>query len=232
MRAPSPGVGLVLPRPRLRQRRMGNERVSRAARRSRRKRARRGRGRGRGDRPRGRRARSVSCGADRRLDAALPPPADRHERHGRLAPGLGRGALCRLPGRRGGDRRRDDDGPRRWNRPRRRRSRPQRARQARRARRDARRGDADPRRARRERPRRRAVRAARHAFEMGAGRSGPHHRLRHLHDRRSLRYAEGPQSARPADGAAGDALGIALTPAPENCATLGQIALLAQIGEL
>ena len=45
------------------------------------------------------------------LDAAFPRPADRHERHGRLAPGLGRGALCRLPGRRGGDRRRDDDDP-------------------------------------------------------------------------------------------------------------------------
>ena len=32
--------------------------------------------------------------------------------------------------------------------------------------------------------------------------------------------------------AAGDALGIALTPAPENCATLGQIALLRQAGDL
>ena len=52
-------------------------------------------------------------GADRRLDAAFPRPADRHERHGRFAPGLGRGALCRLPGRRGGNRRSDDDGSRR-----------------------------------------------------------------------------------------------------------------------
>ena len=52
-----------------------------------------------------RRARSVSRDADRRLDAAFPRPADRHERNGRLAPGLGRGALCRLPRRRGGDRR-------------------------------------------------------------------------------------------------------------------------------
>ena len=52
------------------------------------------------------------------------------------------------------------------------------------------------------RPRRRPVRAARHAFEMGAGRSGPHRRLRHLHDRRSLRRAEGPHLARPVDGAA------------------------------
>jgi 2-dehydro-3-deoxygalactonokinase len=32
--------------------------------------------------------------------------------------------------------------------------------------------------------------------------------------------------------AAGDALGIALTAAPEDCATLGQIALLSQAGEL
>ena len=31
---------------------------------------------------------------------------------------------------------------------------------------------------------------------------GPHRRVRHLHDRRSLRGAEGPHPARPADGAA------------------------------
>ncbi len=32
--------------------------------------------------------------------------------------------------------------------------------------------------------------------------------------------------------AAGEALGIALAPAPENCATLGQIALLERMGAL
>jgi len=32
--------------------------------------------------------------------------------------------------------------------------------------------------------------------------------------------------------AAGEVLGIALAPAPENCATLGQIALLEQTGAL